>query len=77
MTDNISKTKALQQVMEAKKMICEYTSENKDMYIVSPVCLIKNELPQIEFKDAIEYLWPYIDSFNMIYNDVSQVFSYQ
>lgn len=75
--ENISKTRAIQEITQAKNMICEYAREKKDMYIVSPSCLIKNDLPKIPFKDAIDYLWPYIDSFNMIYNDTNQVFSYQ
>ncbi|MEI6117807.1 MAG: hypothetical protein WCP92_00685 [bacterium] len=74
---NISKTKAFQEIMQAQNTPCEYIIEKKDMYIISPSCLLKNELPKIEFKEAIDYLWPYIDSFNMVYNDVSQTFSYQ
>jgi hypothetical protein len=58
-------------------MICEYKEEGKDMYVMSPSCLLKNDLPILAFKDAIDYLWPYIESFNTIYNDTSQVFSYQ
>ena len=76
-TKNISKTKALQEILQAKDLPCEYTGETKDTYIVSPICLLKNELPQVEFKDAVDYLWPYIDGFNVVYNDASQVFSYQ
>ena len=74
---NISKTKALQEITQAQNTPCEYIVEKKDMYVISPSCLLKNELPQIEFKDAIDTLWPYIESFNMVYNDVSQTFSYQ
>ncbi len=74
---NISKTKALQEIIQAKDMICEYKEEGKDMYVMSPSCLLKNDLPILAFKDAIDYLWPYIESFNTIYNDTSQVFSYQ
>lgn len=76
-TENISKTKALQRITQAKNMVCEYSLEKKDMYIISPICLLKNELPQIEFKDAIDYLWPYIEGFNTVYNDTAQIFSYQ
>lgn len=76
-TEKISKTKALQEIIQAKNIPCEYTAEKEDMYIISPSCLLKDELPQIGFKDAIDYLWPYIDSFNMVYNDTSQTFSYQ
>lgn len=76
-TKNISKTKALQEITQAQNTPCEYVIEKKDMYVMSPSCLLKNELPVIEFKEAIDYLWPYIDSFNMVYNDASQTFSYQ
>ncbi len=74
---NISKTKELQEITLAQNTGCEYIQEKIDMYIISPSCLLKNELPQIPFKEAIDYLWPNIDSFNMIYNDSSQIFSYQ
>ena len=76
-TKNISKTQTLQQIMKAKNMPCEYTGETKDTYIVSPSCLLKNDLPQIAFKEAIDYLRPHIESFNTVYNDTEQTFSYQ
>ena len=76
-TGNISPSKALQQIVQAKNLPCTYEKENKNMYIISPICLLKNELPQIEYKEAIDYLWQYIDSFNTIYNEASQNFSYQ
>jgi hypothetical protein len=76
-TKDISKTQALQQIMKAKDLPCEYTGETKDTYIVSPSCLLKDDLPQLPFKEAVDYLWPYIESFNTVYNDADQVFSYQ
>lgn len=74
---DISKTKAIKQIIEAKGMTCDHIQEEKDLYIISPSCLLKNDLPIIEFKEAIDYLRPYIESFNMVYNDASQIFSYQ
>lgn len=74
---DISKTKAIQQIMSAKDMDCGYTWESKDTYIVSASCLLKNDLPKIGFQEAIDYLRPYIESFNTVYNDMNQRFSYQ
>lgn len=76
-TENISRTKILYKIQQWKNMKCSYEKETEDTYILSPICLIKNELPSIEFTEAIDYLWPYIQWFNNIYNDISTNFSYE
>lgn len=75
--ENISRTKILYKIKQAKTMECTYVQEKKDTYIISPSCIIKNKLPQMGFVESIDYLRPYIQWFNNIYNDTSTNFSYE
>lgn len=58
--ENISRTKILYKIKQAKTMECTYVQEKKDTYIISPSCIIKNKLPQMGFVESIDYLRPYI-----------------
>lgn len=75
--ESVSRTKLLYAIKKGENMKCSYTMEKKDTYIIDPICLVQNDLPKIWFTEAIDYLWPYIQWFNSVYNDISTIFSYE
>lgn len=73
----LSRTQQLQYIQYVSTQDCFYAKESQNRYIITPSCLFKNRLPKINFQEAIEYMRPYIESFNTVYNEFAQSFAYE
>lgn len=76
-TEEISTIQKLKNIKYINEQKCFYTKENKNTYIITPSCLFKDRLPTLDFQEAIDYMRPYIETFNTIYNEVTQNFMYE
>ena len=56
----ISKTELIQQLTDIKNSECTHEKESDLYYLVSPICLLKKDLPQADTTAAIEKLRPHI-----------------
>lgn len=74
---DISKIEQVRYIKYINEQKCVYTKENKESYIITPSCLFKDKLPKLWFTEAIEHMWPYITTFNTIYNEWATTFSYE
>lgn len=74
---DISRTQQLKYIKYIHQQPCKYTKENINTYIVTPACIFNNSGPNIEFKEAIEIIRPYIETFNTVYNESAQTFIYE
>lgn len=52
-----------------------YKKWNK--FIISPICFLTNEFPQIWFTKSVDIIFPYINNFTNIYNLESTWFNYE
>jgi len=56
-----------QEYVEIQDMPCK-RYENDDHYLVEPICLRKDELPKLEFAQAVDTIWPHIAHFSHAYD---------
>lgn len=78
--EDISKIPKIQQLKYMRYIIqqdCFYSKEDASTYIITPSCLFQNKLPQLPLAQALEILWPHIESFNTVYNESAQSFVYE
>lgn len=73
----ISKIQQLKYMRYISQQECFYTKENTNTYIITPSCLFGNKLPQLPLGQALEILWPHIETFNTVYNEYAQSFMYE
>lgn len=74
---NINKKELINDIILQKHQDCLIDKKDDDNYFVSPVCILQNKLPTLEYKDAIDYLRQYIEWFWTTYNENETSFSYE
>lgn len=74
---DIWKIQQLRYMKYINEQKCTYIKENEESYIITPSCLFKDKLPKLWFTEAIDYMRPYITTFNTIYNELATTFSYE
>ncbi len=72
----IPKISLLKKLILVKDEKCEYQITWNN-YLLSPVCLLRKEFPDIPYKTIINKIWPDLEWFNEIYNDSSKNFIYE
>jgi len=50
--------------------------EQWDYYVISPICLRKQEYPKLWFREAVDYIRPYVESFQDEYDLYKQDFTF-
>ena len=73
----LSRTQQLRYIKYISNQECRYSKEKGDTYLITPSCLFQDKLPKIGFQEALAYLRKHIDSFNTVYNEASQTFTYE
>lgn len=73
----IDKKDLIKNIILQKKQDCLIDKHNEENYFVSPSCVLQNKLPKLDYKDAIDYLRPYIEWFWTTYNENETNFSYE
>jgi len=75
-TKRISKVSLLNKFILLKDEKCNYETDWNN-YIVSPICLLRKEFPDMPYKTLINKVRNDIDWFNQVYNDASPKFTYK
>lgn len=78
--ENISEIPKIQQLKYMRyinQQDCFYSKEDANTYIITPSCLFQNKLPQLPLAQALEIIWPHIETFNTVYNESAQSFVYE
>lgn len=72
----LPKISLLNKLILIKDQKCEYIMDWKN-YILTPVCLLRKEFPDIPYKKLVDEIWSDIDWFDRTYNDSSEKFTYE
>jgi len=73
----ISKIQQLKYMRYISQKDCFYNQEDTHTYTITPSCLFQDKLPQLPLSQALEILWPHIETFNTVYNESAQSFVYE
>lgn len=77
MIDSVDQTviaKARQKTLKTRR--CR-SYEQPSYYVVSPECFLQDKLPELPFTEAVDLVWPSIDSIEGIYDIHNLQFSYE
>lgn len=57
---------------------CEIEELDEDNILVSPTCLVKDKIEyNLDLKEVIDHIWPYVDEFKKVYDLSNTEFSYE
>lgn len=75
--DSFSTQAIGKEFMKVKDNECTFEKDKNNNWLIKPICFRYNNLPELEFQDTIDIIWPYVEWFDSVYNEQSISFDYQ